>query len=177
MGVLAIHAGSGGVTATVVTAQGRVSATRHHGLRAHVADRGPVEQAADDLWQATLGATREVLREVDAADLVAIGITSDPDTILVWDRETLGSPRLAMVGRAGARLAWLAEHEPHTWALVEEGRYAVGTVDSYLVARMTRGTWHVSLDQSPVSRSRRPVCAAWEASVTCQVPRVIRATR
>ena len=27
---------------------------------------------------------------------------------------------------------WLAEHEPRTWALVEEGRYAVGTVDSYL---------------------------------------------
>ena len=39
---------------------------------------------------------------------------------------------------------WLAEHEPHTWALVEQGRYAVGTVDSYLVARMTRGTWHVT---------------------------------
>ena len=39
---------------------------------------------------------------------------------------------------------WLAEHEPHTWALVESGRYAVGTVDSYLIARMTRGTWHVT---------------------------------
>ena len=39
---------------------------------------------------------------------------------------------------------WLAENEPHTWALVESGRYAVGTVDSYLIARMTRGTWHVT---------------------------------
>ena len=47
---------------------------------------------------------------------------------------------------------WLAEHEPHTWALVEEGRYAVGTVDSYLVARMTRGTWHVT-DVSNASRT------------------------
>ena len=26
----------------------------------------------------------------------------------------------------------------------ESGRYAVGTVDSYLIARMTRGTWHVT---------------------------------
>ncbi len=47
---------------------------------------------------------------------------------------------------------WLAEHEPHTWALVEQGRYAVGTVDSYLVARMTRGTWHVT-DVSNASRT------------------------
>ncbi|MGH3369670.1 MAG: FGGY family carbohydrate kinase, partial [Nocardioidaceae bacterium] len=38
------------------------------------------------------------------------------------------------------------------WALVEDGRYAVGTVDSYLIARMTRGTWHVT-DVSNASRT------------------------
>ena len=53
---------------------------------------------------------------------------------------------------SGTKLTWLAEHEPHTWALVESGRYAVGTVDSYLVARMTRGTWHVT-DVSNASRT------------------------
>src|SRR6185503_13694099 len=47
---------------------------------------------------------------------------------------------------------WIAENEPRTWGLVEEGRYAVGTVDSYLVARMTRGTWHVT-DVSNASRT------------------------
>ena len=45
---------------------------------------------------------------------------------------------------SGTKLVWLAENEPHTWALVEQGRYAVGTVDSYLIARMTRGTWHAT---------------------------------
>ena len=53
---------------------------------------------------------------------------------------------------SGTKLMWLAEHEPHTWALVESGRYAVGTVDSYLIARMTRGTWHVT-DVSNASRT------------------------
>jgi len=53
---------------------------------------------------------------------------------------------------SGTKLAWLAEHEPNTWALVESGRYAVGTVDSYLVARMTRGTWHIT-DVSNASRT------------------------
>ncbi|HNJ79242.1 MAG TPA: FGGY-family carbohydrate kinase, partial [Marmoricola sp.] len=46
----------------------------------------------------------------------------------------------------------LARNEPHTWALVEQGRYAVGTVDSYLIARMTRGTWHIT-DVSNASRT------------------------
>jgi glycerol kinase len=45
---------------------------------------------------------------------------------------------------SGTKLRWIAEEEPHTWALVESGRYAVGTVDSYLIARMTRGVWHVT---------------------------------
>ena len=95
---------------------------------------------------------------------------------MLWDRETLGSPRRAIVWQdrrtadictrlrdaghedriteltglrldpyfSATKLMWLAEHEPHTWALVESGRYAVGTVDSYLIARMTRGTWHVT---------------------------------
>ena len=95
---------------------------------------------------------------------------------MLWDRETLGSPRRAIVWQdrrtasictrlkdegheervseltglrldpyfSGTKLIWLAENEPSTWALVDEGRYAIGTVDSYLVARMTRGTWHVT---------------------------------
>ena len=103
---------------------------------------------------------------------------------MLWDRETLGSPRRAIVWQdrrtadictrlrdagheervseltglrldpyfSGTKLMWLAEHEPHTWALVESGRYAVGTVDSYLIARMTRGTWHVT-DVSNASRT------------------------
>ena len=106
-----------------------------------------------------------------------IGITNQRETVLLWDRETLGSPaprdRLAgpAYGRhlpaaaseegheervteltglrldpyfSGTKLVWLAENEPNTWALVEDGRYAIGTVDSYLIARMTRGTWHVT---------------------------------
>ncbi len=53
---------------------------------------------------------------------------------------------------SGTKLVWLAENEPHTWTHVESGRYAVGTVDSYLIARMTRGLEHVT-DVSNASRT------------------------
>ena len=184
MSVLAIDAGTTGVTAVVVSPTGQIVATGHQELAQHSPEPGWVEHAPEEIWQATLAATRDVLRKVDASELTSIGITNQRETIVLWDRETLGSPRRAIAGQdrrttdictrlhdagheeriseltglrldpsfSGPTLMWLAEHEPHTWALVESGRYAVGTVDSYLVARMTRGTWHVT-DVSNASRT------------------------
>ncbi len=50
------------------------------------------------------------------------------------------------------KLSWIALNEPQVWAQVESGRVAVGTVDSYLVARLTRGLHHVT-DASNASRT------------------------
>jgi glycerol kinase len=184
MSILAIDAGTTGVTAVVVTADGRIQAKGYQEFRQHFPQPGWVEHSPEEIWQATLEATREVLTKVDSSELTAVGITNQRETIVLWDRETLGSPRRAIVWQdrrtadicdrlradgheervaeltglrldpyfSGTKLMWLAEQEPHTWALVESGRYAVGTVDSYLITRMTRGTWHVT-DVSNASRT------------------------
>jgi glycerol kinase len=184
MSVLAIDAGTTGVTALVVTSDGRIAAKGYQEFAQHFPQPGWVEHAPEEIWQATLQATREVLASYDGSQLQAVGITNQRETVLLWDRETLGSPRRAIVWQdrrtagicerlrnegheervtaltglrldpyfSGTKLTWLREHEPHTWALVESGRYAVGTVDSYLIARMTRGTWHVT-DVSNASRT------------------------
>ena len=186
MSVLAIDAGTTGVTAVVVTARrarSRRRATRSSpstsrsragsSTRRRRSGRRPSRPPA-----AALASVRR------ATTCRRVGITNQRETILLWDRETLGSPRRAIVWQdrrtadictrlrdeghedrvteltglrldpyfSGTKLIWLAEHEPHTWALVESGRYAVGTVDSYLIARMTRGTWHVT-DVSNASRT------------------------
>jgi glycerol kinase len=184
MTVLAIDAGTTGVTALVVTAEGTVAARGYQEFAQHFPRPGWVEHSPEEIWQATIEAVRETLAAYDGPALRAVGITNQRETVLLWDRETLGSPRRAIVwqdrrtaaicnrlrdegheGRvseltglrldpyfSGTKLRWIAENEPHTWALVEDGRYAVGTVDSYLVARMTRGTWHVT-DVSNASRT------------------------
>jgi len=97
---------------------------------------------ADELWRAFLAAI-----PADADHVVVDG----PPSLVLWDVETLGSPRppiLAPDERAdpATGLAWIAAHEPHTWALVLEGRYAAGPVASYLIARATRGLLHVTTD-------------------------------
>ncbi|MDX6324089.1 MAG: glycerol kinase [Nocardioidaceae bacterium] len=176
MSVLAIDAGTTGVTALVVTAEGTIAARGYQEFAQHFPRPGWVEHSPEEIWQATLEAVREALAAYDGPAPRAVGITNQRETVLLWDRETLGSPRRAIVWQdrrtaaicnrlreeghedrvseltglrldpyfSGTKLRWIAENEPHTWSLVEDGRYAVGTVDSYLVARMTRGTWHVT---------------------------------
>jgi glycerol kinase len=50
------------------------------------------------------------------------------------------------------KYAWLAHHDRGGWRDVEEGRVALGTVDSYLIARLTGGRRHVT-DASNASRT------------------------
>ena len=184
MSVLAIDAGTTGVTAVVVSPQGDIVAKGYQEFAQHFPQPGWVEHAPEEIWQATLEAARAALAQVDVTELRGIGITNQRETVLLWDRETLGSPRRAIVWQdrrtadicvalrdagheprvseltglrldpyfSGTKLRWLAENEPRTWGLVEEGRYAVGTVDSYLIARMTRGLHHVT-DVSNASRT------------------------
>jgi glycerol kinase len=176
--ILSIDAGTTGVTAVIVTPEGLIAAKGYQEFPQHFPKPGWVEHAPEEIWQATLESTRAVLDAWDGTpdDLEGIGITNQRETVLLWDRETLGSPRRAIVWQdrrtaeicsrlrdegheervteltglrldpyfSGTKLVWLAENEPNTWALVQSGRYAIGTVDSYLVARMSRGTWHIT---------------------------------
>ena len=177
MSILAIDAGTTGVTAVVVEHDGRIPAKGYQEFApALPAARLGRALARGDLAGHARGDPRGAHRSTTAPKLQAVGITNQRETIVLWDRETLGSPRRAIVWQdrrtadictrlrdegheervreltglrldpyfSGTKLMWLAENEPHTWALVESGRYAVGTVDSYLIARMTRGTWHVT---------------------------------
>lgn len=187
MSVLGISAGTDGVTAVVVAADGSITASGHQLVEQHRPHDGWVEQSPDEIWRATVAATRAAVADHSAnggPEIRGIGISNQHDTVVLWDRETLGTPRPAISGAdrrtaevcasmreagqegrvreitgrrfhpglLGPTLSWLAEHEPNTWTLVRSGRYAVGTVDSYLVARLTRGTWHVT-DVSNASRS------------------------
>lgn len=111
---------------------------------------GRREVAADAVWRAVLEGVARLLPPGTAAP-PGLGVRlAGPDaSFAVWDAETLGSPRPVLLpgderladGDPAAAAGWLAAHERHTWALVEDGRYALGPIASYLLARATRGTW------------------------------------
>ena len=95
--ILAIDAGTTGVTAVVVTAEGGIAAKGYQEFPQHFPQPGWVEHGPEEIWQATLEATRSALAQVDASEIEGIGITNQRETVVLWDRETLGSPRRAIV--------------------------------------------------------------------------------
>jgi len=187
MTILAVDAGTTGVTALIATEDGRIAARGYREFPQHFTGDGWVEHAPDEIWSAAIGAVAEALGHAQNAGVdapSAVGITNQRETIVLWDRETLGSPRRAIVWQdrrtagmcaqlradghedrvaaltglrldpyfSATKLAWIAANEPHVWAGVKSGRIAVGTVDSYLMARMSRGLVHAT-DASNASRT------------------------
>ncbi|HEX6919388.1 MAG TPA: glycerol kinase GlpK, partial [Actinomycetes bacterium] len=182
-GVLAIDAGTTGVTALVVGADSRVLARGYQEFPQHFPRPGWVEHAPEEIWQATLAACRQALDATDATP-TCVGITNQRETAVLWDRSTLAAPRRAIVWQdrrsaaicdrlreqgheervrdltglrfdpyfTGTKLTWLAEHDERSWAGVRDGAVVAGTVDSYLVARLTGGRAHVT-DASNASRT------------------------
>src|SRR6516225_10316459 len=183
MSVLAIDAGTTGVTALVVAPEGTVTSRGYQEFQQYYPQPGWVEHLPEDIWQAALAACG---RALDGAPgpVTALGITNQRETAVLWDRATLAAPRRAIVWQdrrtarlcddlraaghedrvseltglrldpyfTGTKLTWLAMEEPETWAGLADGSLAAGTVDSYLIARLTAGARHVT-DASNASRT------------------------
>jgi len=185
--ILAIDAGTTGITALLVDQDALVVSSGYREFTQYFPADGRVEHDLGEIWSATIEATEEALSGLAAGDrerIVALGITNQRETWCLWDRETMGAARRAIVWqdrrtagmcqsmreegherliaeRTGLRLdpyfsatkaAWIRQNEPQVWAQVTSGRVAMGTVDSYLIARMTRGLEHIT-DATNASRT------------------------
>jgi glycerol kinase len=183
MSILAIDAGTTGVTALVVAEDARVVSRGYEEFPQHFPRPGWVEHEPEQIWQATLSACRQALQRSDDPP-TAIGLTDQRETAVLWDKSSLAAPRRAIVWQdrrsagicdelreaghenrlreltglrfdpyfTATKLCWLASHDEKSWAGVTSGAVALGTVDSYLVARLTGGARHVT-DASNASRT------------------------
>src|SRR5687768_8756317 len=132
MAVLAIDAGTTGVTALVVDEAGRVVGRGYREFPQRFPNPGWVEHDPEDWWTAALGSAGEALgaAEVRASALAAVGIANQRETTVIWDRETLRPVHPAIVWQ-DRRTAPLCEA---LWAEGWEERIAERTglvVDPY----------------------------------------------
>jgi glycerol kinase len=146
----------------------------------HFPQPGWVEHDAEQIWAAVQQSARQALDAAGAEsrDVVAIGITNQRETLVVWDRRTLKPLARAIVWqdrRTAAECARLREagHEEHVrevTGLVIDPYFtatklawvighvpgakdaAMGTVDSWLIARLSGGRDHMT-DASNASRT------------------------
>lgn len=147
---------------------------------------GWVEHDPEDIWTSQLGVIKDVLahRNVQPRDIAAVGIASQRETTIMWDRETGKAIYNAIVwqdrrtaswcdelsanghqpmiqSRTGlpidayfsaSKIAWILDYVPGARASAERGRLAFGTIDSWLVWKLTGGRSHVT-DASNASRT------------------------
>lgn len=183
--ILAIDAGTTGVTALAIRQDGSRAAHGYQEFPQHFPQPGWVEHDLEEIWQATLSAVKQVLEAVGDASFVGLGITNQRETIGLWDKETLKSPTPAVVWQdrrttqvlkdlkdhptfskvqqltglpldpyfSASKLRWIAINKPEIWKEIENGSAVVGTIDTYLIARLTNGKAHIT-DATNASRTQ-----------------------
>ncbi len=184
--LLALDQGTTSSRAIVFDRGGDTVAIAQREFRQHFPQPGWVEHDAEEIWSSQRDMACEALAKagLKSADLAAIGITNQRETVVVWDRGS-GQPihraivwqdrrtagdcdRLRSAGRepmigkrtglvldpyfSATKLAWILDHVPAARAAAEAGRLAFGTVDSWLIYRLTGGKVHVT-DASNASRT------------------------
>jgi len=186
MTILAVDAGTTGVTVLLVDDRGAVRGRGYREFPQSFPRPGWVEHDPEDWWRSSLEAAGDALETsgVAAPDIAAVGITNQRETTVVWERRTLRPVHPAIVwqdrrtaamceelvaeGRAdgvaartglvidpyfsGTKVAWLLRNVDGLRPAAETGRLAFGTVDSYLIARLTGGRSHVT-DHTNASRT------------------------
>lgn len=184
-GILAIDQGTTGTTCLVIDRDGRVAGRAYSEFTQHFPRPGWVEHDATEIWEVSRRVAREALASARAAgtEAVAIGITNQRETVLLWDRETLEPVTRALVWQdrrtaelcrslreagheewvrartglvldpyfSGTKLTWLLREDPALRRRAEAGELAVGTIDSWLIARLTGGQVHAT---DPTNASR-----------------------
>jgi glycerol kinase len=90
MYVLALDQGTTSSRAIVFDAAGNAVASQGHEFKQHYPEPGWVEHDPNEIWDTQLRAARGALQraKVAASDLVAIGITNQRETTVVWERDT-----------------------------------------------------------------------------------------
>jgi len=178
--VLSIDQGTSGTTVVAVGLDGEVKCKGYREITQHFPRPGWVEHDPEEIWQSVLASAGDALHAAGAtpANVRAVGITNQRETLVLWDRATLQPLYNAIVWQdrrtadecarlrsegleeivrdttglvidpyfTATKLAWAMKH-------VQGATHAsAGTVDSWLVARLSSGKDHVT-DASNASRT------------------------
>ncbi|HEX3508128.1 MAG TPA: glycerol kinase GlpK [Candidatus Dormibacteraeota bacterium] len=178
--VLSLDEGTTGATVVAVGMDGQVKGKGYSEITQHYPQPGWVEHDAEEIWSAVRTSAQGALDAADArpADVRAIGITNQRETLVAWDRKTLKPLTHAIVWQdrrtadecARLRAAGHEQRVREVTGLVLDPYFtatklawvmknvkgastaALGTVDSWLVACLSAGREHVT-DASNASRT------------------------
>ncbi|MGY6550381.1 MAG: glycerol kinase GlpK [Erythrobacter sp.] len=188
--ILVLDEGTTSTRAMLFAPDGGCAGTCARELTQYYPQAGWVEHDPREIWQRTFDCAAEMIAQAGgAANIAAIGITNQRETVVAWDKAS-GEPLTraivwqdrrteplcaalrdaghedAVQQRTGLRLdpyfsgtkmRWMLDNVPEVRSAAERGTLAFGTVESWLVFKLTGGAGagggaHIS-DASNASRT------------------------
>ncbi|MGP9810122.1 glycerol kinase GlpK [Rhodopseudomonas sp. NSM] len=184
--VMAIDQGTTSSRAILFRDDISIAASAQQEFPQHFPASGWVEHEPEDIWSSTLSTCRAAMEKAGAtaADIAAIGITNQRETVVVWDRMSGKAIHRAIVWQdrrtaevctrmkadgyepmitdrtgliidpyfSGTKVAWLLDNVPGARARAERGELKFGTIDCWLLWRLTGGRVHAT-DATNASRT------------------------
>jgi glycerol kinase len=183
--ILAIDQGTTNTKALLVTQEGAVVSRASKPVSISYPQPAWVEQDPEAIWQSVCQAVDECLNAMPAAQPLAVGISNQRETVLLWERDTgrpagpcvvwqcrRTAPFCDTLRRLGAeelirertgltidplfsasKIRWLLDRVEDGPARAEAGELAAGTIDSWLLWKLTAGASH-ACDFTNASRTQ-----------------------
>ena len=184
--IIAIDQGTTSSRAILFDEAGTILAQQSAEFPQHFPADGWVEHDPEDIWKTTLDVTKAMVAEARSRGglPIAIGITNQRETAVIWDRTT-GKPIhnaivwqdrrtadiCAVMKTAGkedmvtektgllldpyftaTKLSWILDRAEDARERAAAGELCFGTIDSFLIWRLTGGKMHVT-DATNASRT------------------------
>ncbi|MEI8230969.1 MAG: FGGY family carbohydrate kinase, partial [Actinomycetes bacterium] len=110
--ILAIDTGTTGVTAIAIDNEGKIVARGYQEFPQHFPQPGWVEHNLEEIWTAVKSSVQQVI-DVVGREFQALGITNQRETVGLWNKESLVSPRNAIVWQDRRTTGVLKDLEAH----------------------------------------------------------------
>jgi len=176
--LLAIDQGTTSTRALIFDRKLKVKGSGQKEFKQFYPASGWVEHDPEEIWASVVATCKAAIRKAKAkaADIKAIGITNQRETVVLWDRKTGKALHKAIVWQdrrtaemcdalkaaghekmvtaktgllldpyfSGTKLEWLLENVKGARAKAEAGELAFGTIDCFLIWRLTGGKVHAT---------------------------------
>lgn len=174
--ILSIDQGTTSSRAILFTLDGNIHATSQQEFPQHFPASGWVEHEPEDIWRTVQETCDDVMDKGcgDNDEVVAVGITNQRETTVLWDRATGEAIYPAIVWQdrrtadwceslkkqslepsvnnktgllidpyfSATKIRWILDNVPGAQQRAERGELAFGTIDSFLLWRLTGGREH-----------------------------------
>lgn len=172
--LIAVDQGTSSTRVMLYTPQGKLITSSQYLITQYYPNTGWVEHDPEEIWIKTLQALRDVAGKIENQHIIACGITNQRETTLIWDKHTgkCLSPAIVWQDRrtqgycqslvshqelihsktglypdpyfSATKLRWLLDNIPNARHYADKGRLAFGTIDSFLIWRLTGGKHHLT---------------------------------